>query len=234
LAMLFCALLSSLLSSCMTCESREEVTAESLQEEKEYEKKQEAPIDTMQTMVMQIQQCSRLYTAEYQIHKIITHKDMTQVKGKIMNHDFTFNVPSTDRKIAIPMDATLKAFVDFGDFSEANVKKSGRKIEIILPDPGVQLTSSKINHTSIKRDVSIFRSNFSDEELTAYEQQGRQAIIKSIPNLGILDMARDNAARILIPILRQLGYAESDITISFRKEYTLSDLPALVKKGEVK
>ena len=32
-------------------------------------------IDTIPVMVMQIQKCSRLYTAEAHVHKIITHDD---------------------------------------------------------------------------------------------------------------------------------------------------------------
>ena len=34
-----------------------------------------ASIDTIPMMVQQIKECSRLYTAEYKVHKIITHSD---------------------------------------------------------------------------------------------------------------------------------------------------------------
>ena len=34
-----------------------------------------ARVDTTRLMVMQIQRCSRLYTTEYRIHKVITHDD---------------------------------------------------------------------------------------------------------------------------------------------------------------
>ena len=33
------------------------------------------PIDTIPMMVMQIQKCAKLYTAEYHVHKIVTHDD---------------------------------------------------------------------------------------------------------------------------------------------------------------
>jgi len=92
----------------------------------------------------------------------------------------------------------------------------------------VQLTSSRISHDKIKRDVGWFGSNFTDEELTSYERQGREAIIKTIPQLGIFDMAQDNAARILIPLLKQAGYKEENITISFRKSFTTNDIRTLI------
>jgi hypothetical protein len=36
--------------------------------------------------------------------------------------------------------------------------------------------------------------------------------------MGIEEMARANAAKVLVPMLTQLGYAESDITIAFRQD----------------
>jgi len=117
-------------TGCLSCETKQEVTSESLNDEKTYDK-----VDTLRTVVMNVQKCSRLYTAEYKIHKIITHKDNTQLKGKVFNQEIALNVPSSDRKIAIPVDATLKAYIDFGSFTDENVVKKGKKIEIILPDP---------------------------------------------------------------------------------------------------
>ncbi|MBP7358359.1 MAG: DUF4230 domain-containing protein [Prevotella sp.] len=201
------------------------------------EKKTSADIhkqqDTIPMMIMQIQKCSKLYTAEYHIHKIITHDDIMKLKGSFLSHDFNINLPLGKRKIAIPMDATLKAYIDFGKFSKSNIKKSGNKIEIILPDPKVILTSSKIDHKNVKKFVAITRSNFSDEEMTNYEKQGRASIINSIPYLGIIELARDNAARILIPMCRQMGYKEQDITITFRKEFKINDLPGLLDKTTI-
>ena len=180
--------------------------------------------DAMQMMVMQIQKCSRLYTSEYQIHKIVTHKDQMSVKGSVMRQDFNLTIPVGERRIAIPMDATLKTYIDFSQFSEKNVKRSGKKITLILPDPKLQMTSTKINHAEVKKYVPLTRGNFSDEELTSYEQQGRQQNIKDIPKMNVIEQARKSAASTLIPMLRQMGYAEQDITITFRKGFTLKNL----------
>jgi hypothetical protein len=88
----------------------------------------------------------------------------------------------------------------------------------------VVLTSSKINQKDIKEYVGLVRSHFSDSELSNYEQQGRQSIINSIPDMHIVETAQANAARVLVPMIVQMGYREENITIAFRKNLTLSDI----------
>lgn len=187
-------------------------------------------IDTIPMLIMQVQECSKLYTAEYNIHKIVTHDDVLRLKGNILNKDFNIKMPLGDRKIAIPMNAKLKAYINFNGFSEKNVKRNGKKITIILPDPKVMLTSSKVDQKNIKEFVALTRSRFSDSEMANYEQQGRAAIIGSIPQLGIIETAQDNAARVLIPMIMQMGYKESDITVTFRKEFNDGDINILLDK----
>lgn len=194
---------------------------------KKAERKAE-PMDTIPMMVMQIQKCSKLYTAEYHLHKIVTHDDQMRLKGTFLAREFDITLPFGNRRIAIPMNATMKAYIDFSDFSEKNVRRRGKKIEIMLPDPKVELTQSKIDHQEIKKQVSILRGSFTDEEMANYERQGRAAILNDIPKLGIIGMAREGAAHTLIPMIMQMGYEENDITITFRKEFTLEDLPTLL------
>ena len=52
-----------------------------------------ASIDTIPALVAQVKKCSRLYTAEYKLHKIITHSDEVRAKGKIFNHEYDFALP---------------------------------------------------------------------------------------------------------------------------------------------
>jgi hypothetical protein len=188
-------------------------------------------IDTIPVMVMQIQKCSRLYTAEAHVHKIITHDDQLNLKGSFMKKDFNIHIPGSNRKVAIPMDATIKAYVDFEGFSQKNVSRKGDKIEIILPDPKLVLTNSKIDHKAVKQYVSLTRSNFTDAELTKLEQQGRQSIINDIPNIDLMEQAQFSAANTLIPMLIDMGFKEEDIKISFRKKFTLQDLKGFISNG---
>lgn len=208
------------------------LTACSKTENKETEPVQ-GTIDTIPTMVMQIQKCSRLYTTEYKLHKIIIHNDKKQINGSIMSKKFSIDLPVGERQIAIPVNATLKAYVDLGAFSAENVTKNGDKIEIILPDPQIVMTSTRVDHDEIKQYVALLRSNFSDAELTKYQRQGRDSIISDIPKLGIIDNARESSARTIIPIIEQMGYKRENITVTFRKKFTLSDIPNMIKNGEV-
>lgn len=172
-------------------------------------------VDTIPMLAQQIQECSKLYSAEYRVHKVVTHSDTVKLKGKLFGENLNIAMPGGKRKIAIPINATLKAYVDFSKVKESDIRRNGNKIEIVLPQPEVVLTASSIDHDAIKQYVSLFRSNFSDEELSAYEQKGRQAIINDIPKLGIRATAQRSAATHLIPIISRLGFKEEDVTITF-------------------
>ena len=175
-------------------------------------------IDTVPLLITQVQKCSKLYTAEYRVHKIVTHDDVVRLKGTVLKHDFNIKMPVGDRKVAIPIDAKLKAYIDFSTFSEENIERNGKKITIVLPDPQVTMTSSKIDQKNVKEYVSFARAHFSDAELASFQQQGREAIIADIPKMGIIETAQANAAKVLVPMLVELGYEETDITIAFRKD----------------
>ena len=180
--------------------------------------------DSVPHLVIQVQKCSKLYTTEYHIHKIVTHHDVLRLKGSLLTKDIDIPLPLGERKIAIPMDATLKAYIDFAEFSEKNIEQDGERITILLPDPKVVMTSSKINQKEIREYVGLTRSHFTDQELTNYEQQGRKAILNSVPDLGIVRMAQENAARVLVPMLTEMGYKEENITIAFRKNLDIMQL----------
>jgi len=154
----------------------------------------------------------------------VTHHDVLRLKGNLLSKDIDIPLPLGERKIAIPMDAKIKAYIDFSDFSEQNIERVGTKITILLPDPKIVMTSSKINQDNIYEYVGFTRSRFTDKELTNYEQQGRQAIINSIPSLGITETAQQNATRILVPILVDMGYREEDIIIAFRRNLNILQL----------
>ena len=189
-------------------------------------------VDTIPMLILQIQKCSRLYAAECRMRKIVTHDDRAQVQGQFMKHDYNIDLPLGQRKVAIPIEATVKAYIDFSAFSDANVRRTGQKIEVILPDPSIVLTATRIDHKTVKQHVPLTRRNFSDEELASYERQGRQAIIDAIPQTDIVAMARESAARTLIPMLMRAGFAEQDITVSFRKDITKRDIRGMIERKD--
>ena len=189
---------------------------------------QEAPEPQLPDLVMQIQKQARLYSTECQIHKIISHNDSRQLDATILGQDISIPLPLGKRSVAIPIEATVKAYIDFADFSADNVQRNGNKIEIILPDPQIELTSTRINHEEVRQYVPLLRANFTDEELTQLENAGREAIVKDLPRLDITEQARQNAARTLIPMLSQMGFPADDITVTFRKHFTPGELRGFI------
>lgn len=180
--------------------------------------------DALPEIVTQIQAQGRLYSTEYQLHKIITQDDTKQLQGSVFNQKYNIDLPLGKRSIAIPIEATVKAYVDFSDFSESNVRRQGDGIEIILPDPQFELTSTRVSHDEVKQYIPLLRSNFSDRELTALAQAGRAAIERDLPKLNLTEPARQNMARVLIPMLRQMGFEEDQITVTFRKQFSPREL----------
>lgn len=193
----------------------------------------DSQVDTIPMLVMQIKKCSRLYTTEYRVHKIVTYNDVKEFSGEFFSKKFSITFPYTDRKVAIPMNVTLKGYIDFANFSEENVQREGDKITIILPDPRIELTSSKIDQKGITEYVSLVRSHFTDSELSALEQQGREAVIKRIPEMGIIETARLSAAHQLVPIITQLGYKEQDVTISFSRDFDRRDIRSILDLNNI-
>ncbi|OZT03797.1 DUF4230 domain-containing protein [Prevotella sp. 885] len=199
----------------------------------EKEKATKPAVDTMAVMVMQVQRCSKLYTTEYRVHKVLTHDDKLEMKGKLAGHDYNIPVPLGKRKVAIPIDATIKAYIDFATFSSDNVERDSTHIRITLPDPHIVLTSSRIDHNAIKQYVALTRRDFSDEELTSYERQGRDAIIREIATTDIMEQARVSAANTLVPMLQKLGYRPENITIAFSRNFSGKDIIHLIDKTTV-
>lgn len=199
---------AALAASCSGCKEKPKVMENTVEK-----------TDTTALIIMQLQKCSRLYTAEYDIHKIVTHSDEKRLKGTLFNREFDVRMPLGDRKIAIPINVRLKAYIDFAAFSKENVSRNGNKIEVTLPDPKVVVTSSKVDHDEIRQYVDLTRSRFTDAEMSNFENQGREAVVKSVPQLGIISTARDNAAQVIIPMIVSMGYDEKDITVTFRKDY---------------
>ncbi len=173
---------------------------------------------TPDDVVMKLREANRLYVTEYAVHKIITADDVKRLSGKIMNRQFTMKLPIGDRKIAIPMDAVIKAYVDFGELNAADVVRSAnpRKLTLTLPVPKAELTSSKIDNKGIKEYTDILRSSFSDAEISEFERQGKEAVLASIPQMDIEKTAKANATSLLKPMLMQLGYEADEIEIIYK------------------
>jgi len=181
--------------------------------------------DDMEKLVFRIQNCSRLYTTEYKIHKIVTHEDQKVLKMG----GFKIGIPLTDRHIAIPMDATLKAYVDLGTFSGKSIQTDGEHILITLPDPHVEVTSTMVDHDNTLTHNSFISSNYTAKEQEQLHRQGLKTITENILETDILENAKLSATRTIVPMLTRMGYKEENIRITFSKErFDATDLSRLV------
>ena len=50
--------------------------------------------------------------------------------------------------------------------------------------------------------------------------------------MGIIEEAQKSAARQLVPIFTQLGYKDADVTISFRKKFTINDIRNFIETSK--
>lgn len=192
--------------------------------------KKEIRVDTVKHIVMEVNQCARLYTSEYQIHKIVTHSDNPQVKGKVFGIPVNMKTRIGNRKVAIPINVTLKAYIDFAEFSEKNIERTDSTITVTLPDPHIIATGSKVDHKETRQFIDLTRSKFTDEEITNFSKQGADSIVSHASHFGIAEQAQRSAANHLIPIMKRMGYKEKNIIVRFRKDFTDSDLKSMIIK----
>jgi len=185
-------------------------------------------VDTVPMMVTQLKKCSRLYTTEIRVHKIITHNDEKTIKGSFLGNKFNINLPLSKRQGGAPPSGGGPPRSIPPTRCSSRAPPSSASIEITLPDPQVELTGTRIDNKGIKRYVDFARSNFTDAELTAYERQGRESIVKSIPQMNVMEQARQNAANVIIPMVAQMGFKEENITVNFRKDFNYGDITRLL------
>lgn len=185
-------------------------------------------IDTTATIVNQIVRCSRLYTTEYKIHKLVTHSDVWRLEGKVLSVPVSLPLTVGDRKIAIPIDVTVKAYIDFSDFSAARIQRSEKGIVVTLPNPKVIVSSSKIDEKGIREYIDLTRSHYSSAEVAAFAKQGEDSIVQHLDQTDILKSAERSAAQVLLPMLYRMGYDESQVVIRFDKNPTPQNVESLI------
>lgn len=177
---------------------------------------QKSPIEVAMPM---INNCSKLHTAQYNVHKILTYEDMTAIEGSLFFEKISIPIPG-ERKLVIPIDATIQAYIDFSQITKENINvdSEGKKVTITLPNPQIVLSSAKIDYKNEKQYLSWNRSKFSNEEKENFLRQGRASILASMANSDIIDRSRVNAFKTLQPILVAAGFSPENITVTFSDE----------------
>ncbi|MCQ2234035.1 MAG: DUF4230 domain-containing protein [Paludibacteraceae bacterium] len=169
--------------------------------------------DKLAELTLNISNCSRLYTTECQLRKIVAFND----KGALcLNNTEIISKPG-ERKIAIPIDVTVKAYVDFSGFKVDQIVRdsANNSISVLLPDPHIEITSSKVDYAGTREYVSAFRNRFSEEEKSEFTKQGIADAKKQMPEMKIIEHARISASQQLLPMFQMMGF--NNIQFTFRE-----------------
>ena len=134
------------------------------------------------------------------------------------------------RRVLIPLDVTIKAYIDLQHFDERNVERTDSTLIVTLPDPQVVITASKIDNKGIRQYVDMARSRYTDAEITALARQGEDSIARHMAHYGIEREAQRSAANQLLPLLQQMGYREGQITVRFKKTFTDNDFVRMTRR----
>lgn len=187
-------------------------------------------VDSKRLLVMTVRGCSRLYLTEMHIRKLVTFTDEPSVKGTVLGMPVDVPTRWGKRRIAIPLDVTLKAYVDMAAFDETNVERTDSTLTLTLPDIRIMATASKIDNAGIRQYVDFARSYYTDAEITKFAQQGEQSILSHLSQYGLEQEAQRSAARQLLPLLQGLGYKDGNVNVRFRKTYSDGELLRMTQR----
>ncbi len=152
----------------------------------------------------------RIYTAEWEIHKIVYFSDSVSSFLGIKFNSFG------DRKFIVPINAKVKSYTDMGQVGEKDIHIDNEgELTIVLPKPQTEITGTRIDWDAAKSYVSFYRSSFTESEKARLLQQGEQSIREEAAGLNLDAMARQTAEQAIKPLVRQLGFADEKVHIIF-------------------
>ena len=161
--------------------------------------------ETVQREVEAITAMRQLSLVEYRVSKIVKADD----------EGAWYKIG--DRKILLSCTAYLKAGVDLATFGpdDVDIDWTGKRVSVTIPH--ATLLSLDMPASEIREEydhVTMLRSSFTAEERNALLRQGEKQIRESVPSLGILEKADENARRFFESVFLKMGFETVDV--SFR------------------
>ena len=161
--------------------------------------------DTVRREIEAISSMKQLSLVEYRVSKIVKADD-DGAWYKI-----------GDRKILLSCTAYLKAGISLETFGpdDVDIDWTGRRVTVTIPH--ATLLSLDMPASEIREEydhVTMFRHSFSAEERNALLRQGEKQIRSSVPSLGILEKADENARRFFESVFQKMGF--ESVEVSFR------------------
>ena len=153
--------------------------------------------------VQAISEMRQLGLVEYRVRKIVKADD----EGEWYKIG--------DRKILLSCTAYLKAGLDLTSFDmdDVDVDRLAGRVTVSLPH--AVLLSLDIPASEIRQEydhVTMLRQSFSAEERNALLRQGEKQIRDSVPSLGILEKAEENAGKFFESVFSKMGFTTVEVT----------------------
>ena len=152
--------------------------------------------------VQAISEMRQLGLVEYRVRKIVKADD----EGEWYKIG--------DRKILLSCTAYLKAGIDLSGFSAEDVDINRLDGSVTIRVPHAKLLSLDMPASEIREEydhVTMLRHSFSAEERNALLRQGEKQIRSSVPSLGILEKAEENARRFFESVFTKMGFTSVEV-----------------------
>ena len=161
--------------------------------------------DTVQREIEAITAMKQLSLVEYRVSKIIKADD----------EGAWYKIG--ERKILLSCTAYLKAGIDLATFGpdDVDVDWTGKRVSVTIPH--ATLLSLDMPASEIRQEydhVTMLRQSFTAEERNALLRQGEKQIRDSVPSLGILEKADENARRFFESVFQKMGF--ESVEVKFR------------------
>ena len=161
--------------------------------------------DTVQREIEAITAMKQLSLVEYRVSKIIKADD----------EGAWYKIG--ERKILLSCTAYLKAGIDLATFGpdDVDVDWTGKRVSVTIPH--ATLLSLDMPASEIRQEydhVTMLRQSFTAEERNVLLRQGEKQIRDSVPSLGILEKADENARRFFESVFQKMGF--KSVEVAFR------------------
>lgn len=123
------------------------------------------------------------------------------------------------RTAIIPVEANIKAGVDLSQLK--NLRISGKTVYITLPDPVIEIESTRILNDEIVTSVAPLRFDFTNDELAQIARKGTDAIRNDLGKYNLVIPAQEQAEMIIGNIVSRMGY---EAVFENRRQYENREL----------
>lgn len=154
----------------------------------------------------QISSQRQLELVEYEVRRFLKAED----KGILS---------IANKTVLLSCKAYLHAGIDLVDFNpmtDVVIDEDRKSISITLPYPTLLSMDMPLEDALVEsQKVPIIRSKFKMADMNMILRLGEQQILDSVPTLGILDEAKQNARLFFEPMLKHLGF--SSVYVTFKE-----------------